>query len=165
MLSRDRFREGIIAGLIGAAVVATWFFLVDMMADRPFFTPAVLGSALFDIIGVGPDARGFWMHVAGYSVVHGAGFILLGMLVASLLETAERRPSVATGLIVLFVVFEVAFYAWMAVLSRSPLFGRIAWYQFGAANLIAAFAMGRYLWRAHHPDPNERWLRAIGAKS
>src|SRR5881397_485376 len=40
-------REGFIAGLIGAAAVALWFLIVDVIAGRPFFTPAMLGSAVF----------------------------------------------------------------------------------------------------------------------
>src|SRR5205823_1851736 len=38
-------REGFIAGLIGAGAVALWFLIVDIIAGRPFFTPAMLGSA------------------------------------------------------------------------------------------------------------------------
>jgi len=40
-------REGFIAGLIGAGAVALWFLIVDVIAGRPFFTPAMLGSAVF----------------------------------------------------------------------------------------------------------------------
>src|SRR5437879_8435009 len=40
-------REGFIAGLIGAGAVALWFLVVDIIAGRPFFTPAMLGSAVF----------------------------------------------------------------------------------------------------------------------
>ena len=44
---RSALREGIVAGLIGAAVVALWFFVFDILRGRPFFTPGALGSALF----------------------------------------------------------------------------------------------------------------------
>ena len=40
-------REGFVGGCIGAAAVATWFLLVDTIGGRPFFTPAMLGSAVF----------------------------------------------------------------------------------------------------------------------
>src|SRR3954464_606545 len=33
-------KEGIVTGLIGAVVVAIWFFLFDLLRGRPFFTPA-----------------------------------------------------------------------------------------------------------------------------
>ena len=40
-------REGFWAGCIGAAAVAVWFLIVDTVNGRPFFTPAMLGSAVF----------------------------------------------------------------------------------------------------------------------
>ena len=39
--------EGIVAGLIGAATVAVWFFILDAIQGRPLYTPTVLGTALF----------------------------------------------------------------------------------------------------------------------
>src|SRR5260370_34011477 len=44
---RQVLREGFIAGLIGAAAGALWFLVVDLIAGRPLFTPAMLGSAVF----------------------------------------------------------------------------------------------------------------------
>src|SRR5437879_13643119 len=40
-------REGFIAGCIGAAIVAVWFLIIDSINGHPFFTPAMLGSAVF----------------------------------------------------------------------------------------------------------------------
>ncbi|MEX2282833.1 MAG: hypothetical protein WEE89_10165 [Gemmatimonadota bacterium] len=37
-------REGILAGIIGAASVAIWFFILDAPQGRLLFTPAALGS-------------------------------------------------------------------------------------------------------------------------
>jgi hypothetical protein len=48
-LGRRRIvREAVVAGLLGAAAVAIWFLLLDLLRGQPFFTPAALGSALFD---------------------------------------------------------------------------------------------------------------------
>ena len=48
MASHPRYlREGVIAGLIGAAVVAVWFLIYDAASGRPFRTPALLGAATF----------------------------------------------------------------------------------------------------------------------
>ena len=48
MTSNSRYlREGIIAGLIGAAVVAVWFLIYDAARGRPLRTPALLGAATF----------------------------------------------------------------------------------------------------------------------
>ena len=48
MTSESRYvREGIIAGLIGAALVAVWFLIYDAARGRPLRTPALLGAAAF----------------------------------------------------------------------------------------------------------------------
>ena len=44
---RSVLREGIVAGLIGAAVVAVWFFVYDLARGRPFHTPSLLGAFVF----------------------------------------------------------------------------------------------------------------------
>lgn len=46
--SAHALREGVTVGLIGAAIVMLWFFLVDLAAGAPLRTPALLGAALFD---------------------------------------------------------------------------------------------------------------------
>ena len=44
MASNPRYvREGIIAGLIGAVVVAVWFLIYDAARGRPFRTPRCSG--------------------------------------------------------------------------------------------------------------------------
>ena len=39
--------DGIIAGLIGAAIVAIWFLFMDTVTRLPLYTPTVLGEGLF----------------------------------------------------------------------------------------------------------------------
>ena len=164
MESHNPVREGAIAGIIGASAVALWFLMVDSIAGRPFFTPAVLGASLFDLLDGGFGGRGLFTHVAAYTVIHFAAFILIGITAAMLMNVLDRRPSLLVGFIGLFLVFELCVFGAVAVLSRSPLFGTIAWYQLGAANLLAAYSMGRYLWRAHHPAVDERWVRALESR-
>jgi len=41
------YSEGIIAGMIGAAIIAIWFLILDTFNGRPLYTPTVLGTALF----------------------------------------------------------------------------------------------------------------------
>ena len=164
MESHNPVREGAIAGIIGASAVALWFLIVDSIAGRPFFTPAVLGASLFDLLGGGFGGRGLFTHVAAYTVIHFAAFILIGIAAAMLMNVLDRKPSLLIGFIGLFLVFELCVIGAVAVLSQSPLFGTIAWYQLGAANLLAAYFMGRYLWRAHHPAADERWVRALESR-
>jgi len=164
MESHSPTREGTIAGIIGASSVALWFLMVDSIAGRPLFTPAILGASLFDLLGGGFGGRGLMTHVAAYTVIHFAAFIIIGIIAAMVMNVLDRKPSWLVGFLALFLVFELGVFGVVALLSRSPLFGTIAWYQLGAANLLAAFFMGRYLWRAHHPAPGERWVRALNSR-
>jgi hypothetical protein len=164
MESHSPAREGTLAGIIGASAVALWFLMVDSIAGRPFFTPAILGASLFDLLGGGFGGRGLATHVAAYTVVHFTTFILIGIAAAMVMNALDRRPTLLVGFVALFLVFEICVIGAVALLSRSPLFGSIAWYQLGAANLLAAYSMGRYLWRAHHPAVEERWVRALESR-
>lgn len=157
MLSRHPSRQGLIAGLIGATTIAVWFLLIDAIANRPFFTPTVLGAAFFDLIGGAFGGRGQFTNVAMYSVVHYALFVAIGIAAAYATNALERKPSKLTGFLVLFVALEIGVLALTALLVRSPLFGTIAWWQFGIANLVAAWSMGMYIWRTHHPLPHWDW--------
>jgi hypothetical protein len=154
--------EGTIAGVIGATVVAAWFLIVDSIAGHALVTPAVLGASLFDVVGRGGE-RPLLTNVAFYTVVHYAAFVVVGIVAANMVRVAARRPSLGMLFGVLFVVFELGFFAWTAVLAHSPVFRTIAWYQFGAANLLAALVMGRHIWHTYHPATSERWLQWVQA--
>ena len=152
MVSGHPARDGVVAGLLGAVSVAAWFFLLDALAGRPFFTPAVLGSAVVQLLGGGSEGLGFVTHVAIYTILHVAAFIALG-IVAALATNAmemERRPRGVVGGLALFAILEAAYLAAVKAAAASELFGAYAWWQFGIANLLAALLMGRYIWRSHH---------------
>ena len=83
-------REGIVAGIIGAATVAVWFIIYDMMG-RPLYTPALLGAAILKGVR-NPAALHISADVLGYSVLHGAAFVAFGILAAVLLAITEREP-------------------------------------------------------------------------
>lgn len=157
MLSRHPLRHGVLAGLIGATTIALWFLIVDAIAGRAFFTPTVLGASLFDLVGGAFGGRGQFANVAMYTVVHYALFVAIGVVAAYATNAAERKPSKLTGFVLLFVALELGVLSLTALMVRSPLFGPIAWWQFGIANLIAAWAMGMYIWRTHHPLPRWDW--------
>ncbi len=153
-------REGIIAGLIGATVIAVWFFLVDLIAGHPLFTPATLGAALFSVFGPVPAGESRAVHVAVYTGFHYVAFIVAGIVAALVLRAAGRNPSLLLGFVILFVAFELAFYSLVAILQQATPLGTLAWYQVMVGNLIAALAMGAYLWRAH-PALREQLAHAL----
>jgi putative oxidoreductase len=143
-------RDGIIAGLIGAAVIAVWFFIVDAVSGRPFFTPATLGHGLLDVLGKQPaQDDSMLIHVLAYTVFHFAAFMLVGLVTSLIVFLAQREPSILFGFIVLFVAFEVGFYAFVGLLQQATPLREFAWYQVLIGNLLAAGAMGFYFWRTH----------------
>jgi hypothetical protein len=142
------FKEGIVAGSLGAVAVALWFLAVDLTQGRPLFTPSVLGQIV--LLGqrqpvadrILPDA------VALYSVFHVAAFILFGIGVTRLVHLAVNVPIVRFGLVMLFVVFEVFFWGFTYVFFEGTrgLFPRGS---ILGANTVAAVVMAVYLWRRH----------------
>ena len=142
------FREGLVAGLIGAAAVAVWFLLVDLVAGRAFFTPAMLGSAVFLGLRDPAEVAITFQAVIGYTMLHVLAFAVVGTVAAWLAVLVENFPSTLFVVVVFFAVFEVGFYIVVALIAR-PLLGALAWSNVAIGNLIAAAGMGYYLWRAH----------------
>ena len=141
-------KEGVTTGAIGATAVAIWFLVVDVVGGQPFHTPAALGEAVSAIFGP-TEGESVFRHVAMYTVFHYLMFALIGLVAAWVMRASEREPSVLLALFILFIAFEVGFYGLTYVLSLSPNFGNLAWYQVGAANLVAAALMGAYLLKRH----------------
>lgn len=160
MLEQNRtLREGITAGVLGATAVAVWFLILDSVARHPLATPAMLGASLatlFGAAGTGPAM----LHVLGYTLFHYAAFILVGMIVAAVINNAENEPSMLIGFFILFIAFEIGWYGWTALLARPESFGQLAWYQVMVANVIAASTMGVYMYRRHASLPG-RFMAAL----
>jgi hypothetical protein len=142
-------REGLITGLLGAGAVAGWFFIVDLVAGHPLFTPAALGQALlFGGVSDPATVEVAFPAVMGYTMVHFLIFVLVGVVAAAFACQIERSPSTLFLAVMLFAVHEFGFYTALAILAQ-PLLGALAWTNVAAGNAIAAFGMGLYLWRAH----------------
>jgi hypothetical protein len=149
LLRRDRLLvEGAITGLIGAATVAIFFLLVDGLAGRVLFTPAALGSAFFLGAASAAEVRVSALTVGGFTLLHLAAFAAIGMVAATLVQGIERYPRAIVGaalLVVTFTVFSIGLLAIAAVWILDTL----GWWTVGLGNLLAAAAMGSYLWRVH----------------
>ena len=140
--------EGIVVGLAGAAAVAAWFFVFDLIASTPFRTPALLGAVLFDGLR---DPAGLTITsglVLKYTAVHGLAFLLFGWAIAGLFALAERDRHLMFGVFMLFCCFEVFFIVMLMILAEW-LFEALAWWNILAANLLAALVMLAYLFREH----------------
>ncbi len=141
-------REGVIAGALGATGVAVWFLIVDTIAGQPFLTPRVLGEAVKSIVA--PDSFASpAVIVVLYTVFHYMTFILAGVAIIALVHGSARHIGLLAGMVMLFVALEVLFYGFVLMLQQATRLEGIAWYQVGAANLVAAALMGRYLWVTH----------------
>src|SRR5262249_35487658 len=102
---RSILREGIVAGLIGAAVVAVWFLVFDIARGRPFLTPGLLGAAVFQGVTDPAGVRLTLGNVLGYTIIHGLAFIAFGIVAASLMAVSEREPALFLAFVILFASF------------------------------------------------------------
>jgi hypothetical protein len=143
--------QGVVAGLIGAATIAIWFFILDLYSGKPFYTPNVLGAAL-SLSGVGRDVTAVPISmefVVFYSWMHLLVFCVLGGLASKLLSLAERELHFGFGILLLFIIFEFGFVA-AAMVFAEPILRALTWPAVLVGNLLAAGAMAVYFWR-HHP--------------
>lgn len=145
------YQEGLIAGVLGAAVIAVWFLVLDAFEGRPFHTPTILGTAIFRG-GEGlasPEAVPVSLEmVVLYTWVHALVFCVIGGVVARLLAVAERQPNAGFGILLVFVVFEFGFLM-VTLLFAEPVLRTLTWPAILGGNLLAALAMGAYFWRRH----------------
>lgn len=141
-------REGVLAGTIGAVVVAGWFLVLDMVVGRLFFTPAALGSALFHGAEGAAAVQVTATTVLGYTFVHVVAFMLVGVVFAGLAVRAEAQRSVLMAIILLFVTSLTLAVGLMAILA-SWVLAALTWWGIAIGNLLAALAMGAFLWQRH----------------
>src|SRR5689334_14639616 len=136
---RSVLKEGVVAGLIGAAVVAVWFLLFDVARGRPFLTPGVLGALVF----YGPNtpvAAPAVGPILGYTILHGLAFVAFGVVAATIMAMSEREPALFVGFVVLFACFEAFFFGVLGAFGQS-MHGALVWWAVLVGNLLASVAM------------------------
>jgi hypothetical protein len=140
--------EGTDVGIIGGLAVAGWFFVLDLIAGRPFHTPSLLGQVVLFGDSTPDPSRLVFGAILLYTAFHFFVFALLGMGLVALVHWGIRNPIVRYALLPVFLVFEVMFYGFLEVLSE----GTNELFPFWAvvsANTLAALCMGLYLWLKH----------------
>jgi len=145
----DLAMEGLATGLIGAAVVALWILLFDVIRGQPFATPAALGSALFLNADSGDAVRTSVGIVLAYTVVHAAAFSLVGVLLAWSARRLERNPGMWLGWLIGFVILE-GFFIGTVGTHAQWVQGAVGWWAVAIGNVLAVVTMGWWVWR-HHP--------------
>ena len=145
------YQEGLVAGLIGAATIAIWFFILDLFTLRPLYTPTVLGTALFrqgEGLASSESLQASLELVLMFTFVHCLVFIILGVVASRLLILAEGNPNLGFGIILFFVVFMFGFLV-MAMLFAEPVLRALTWPAILIGNLLAAGVMGAFFWKRH----------------
>ena len=145
--SHSVVREGFIAGIVGAAIVAVWYFVVDLAAGAPLRTPQMIGQLLLHGNGgfdraISPGA------VLVATVFHGAAFVLLGIALTALVHLASREIAWRMGVLIGLVV--AAGFASGLIFAVTPATGErfSSWVVIGGS-LIAVAGMAAYLWSRH----------------
>ncbi len=106
MSARQIVVRGLVAGLIGATILAVWFFVIDTIEGRPFFPLAFLASYLAHVEGVDRSVA----LITLYTVLHYLAFFAVGLLAAWVMSRLETCPSLLLGLVLGFVPFDLVFY-------------------------------------------------------
>src|SRR5262249_60903110 len=117
------YQEGIIAGTCGAATIALWFLLLDILAGHPLSTPNMLGTALFKgWEGLEPPAHLTFSLgiVVAFTALHWLAFVLTGALASRLLVLAEHNPNLGFGVLLFFALLTGGFVAGGLMCSRGP---------------------------------------------
>jgi hypothetical protein len=137
--------ETFYSGAIGGSVVALLFLVADTLTGRPFYTPSLLGSTMFQ--GVDPaTVTGMRLDaVALYTPVHFIVFGVLGLIGSILVRTMEariRRPVWVT--LILFGLMQAAFLLGLRTLTPGAP-ALLGYARAGVINLFAAVAMVLFL--------------------
>jgi uncharacterized membrane protein YgdD (TMEM256/DUF423 family) len=139
--------EGALTGLIGGAVVAIWYLVMDVAKGQPLYTPNVLGQVF-----VGRDTTpGFHIvpqAVAEYLVLHFAVFILLGLLLVWLTHLSARNPSLRMG-VWLGLVIGFLLILGHLVMLYSLTDQRFPWVTSVGGTILGMGSMTWFLWRRH----------------
>jgi len=141
-------REGLIAGLLGAAIVLSWYLVFDTAAGKPFHTPNVLGKVFFRG-DLEPGVREIVPRVvAGYTVLHLVIFALVGIGLTLLVHLTARNLALRMGLWMGLVV-AFGFFAGLTYMLTTATDERLPVWSVVGGSLLAVAAMGWYLWRRH----------------
>ena len=132
--------EGLVVGLVGAAVFAIWFLLYDAMQGHPFRTPHVLGAILLEHQVDDPLGGPSLVVIMRYTAVHGALFMAFGCMLAGLFVLADRDPRVLIGIFILLCCFQVFFVA-IGIMAAKRFLDLVPWQAIAIGNLLATVAM------------------------
>ncbi len=139
--------EGFYGGLIGAVTVGLLFLIHDLLTEKLFYTPALLGSLIFRGAPPADPATVDLPMAIAYNGLHLVVFILGGVVASFAVHEVDQHPLLWYLLASGFVGLVFAGFLADAALGV-PVLGR---YHFWGGGVVAALAMALYFWR-RHPD-------------
>ena len=137
---RGIISRGVVAGVVGASVLAFWFLVVDGSQGEPFRTPGFLGGALLGTDALEPSAG----PVILFTLLHYAAFIAVGLGVSWTLAKIHVAPNIFLGLVVGFGLFDLVFYTSVTV-TGVDVVGEFGWPPVLMGNLIAGVSLMSFL--------------------
>jgi hypothetical protein len=151
--------NGVLAGMLGATVVAVWFLLLDVITrGQPLYTPSLLGSVAFGGMDASEVTSLNGAAIFAYTGLHGVLFLIAGGLLAWMFTQFERNPQVGLVLLLMFITFEAI--VWGVGVSIIPaLAGVVGAWAILVANVSSAVAMFTFL-LGRHPQAMARLREA-----
>jgi hypothetical protein len=146
--SHPTLTRGIVTGLWGAAAVAVWFLLLDVLLRRPLYTPAALGGAFLLGSSQGGEVSVNLGVIAAYTVAHTGAFIVAGIILVAVAEVVERTPQFLLLATMFCILLEALVVAALA-LGAEWVLGTLGLWSVVVGNVLAVCAMGWYIWRTH----------------
>jgi hypothetical protein len=136
------------AGLIGGAVIAAWFFVFDAARGEALKTPVLLAAALLHVT---PQSTAMssaaWLLVGEYTIVHFAAFAVIGAVGALLIDAAERHAELFGILLIFTAAFQLFFISVLMLLGPTAQ-AAMPWWKVIIGNFMATGAMlAFFLWR------------------
>ncbi len=126
---------GVMAGIVGATVLALWYLVLDLIEGAPLRTPTFLARAF-----LGPETPQVGAGLVLFiTLVTYAVFILLGILTAWILMAVPRASPLLIGSVVGFLLFDLLFYA-AVVVTGGRVADELGWPSILAGNVVAGLA-------------------------
>ena len=147
--ARRTIKDGIVVGLIGYAAVALFYSVFDQLAARaPLYTVDLLGRAVFRGLR-DPGVLFFpldrdWGAIFLYNALHLVIALAIGLIVTSLVASAEQHPS---GRSLVWLVIVAGFVVTITVIGllTTPMRPVLPWWSIVVANTLAVLLAGAYL--------------------
>ncbi len=147
---RNVVTDALLTGLLGAATLAIWFLILDVLVrGTPFFTPSLLAGMFFDGAGV-EHVEVTMKNVYAFSVIHVGAFLFMGALIALMFREFELMPNFGIAYLLLFVTFEIVIFG-VQIAMMPQIIGTIGTWATALGNTIAALAMYFYMLN-RYPD-------------